>query len=146
LINREIWRKALRSSKLRALGAVLAAAALAAVIPWRRIGADFLERRAQREAIAASLAEARAANISFPQVVVGHPDYLGKAVYWDVTTTSMTVTYAAGYTAGRPGWPIVWRNPQKVRAEIEWVNQTKVLARVMGVRDDVVYLEYLGRP
>lgn len=139
-INREIWRKASRLSEPRVVGA-FAAGVLAAVLPWSRLRADFDERRAERASLAPLLAQASRAPVTFPEVVVSHPAHLHKLVYWDVTVQSSTSSYAAG----RPAWPVFWTNPERVSRELNW-NPAKVVARVEAVRDDAVWLEYLGKP
>ncbi|MBI4061815.1 MAG: hypothetical protein HY403_10320 [Elusimicrobia bacterium] len=119
----------------------LAAAAAAAAMPWGSIRDGYRERRAEREFLAPIFAEARRDRLTFPQVVVTYPAYAGKPVYWDVTVASSSTSYAEG----RPAWPIVWTNPDRVKARLS-SSQERVLARVAAVRDDVVYLDYLGRP
>jgi hypothetical protein len=94
----------------------------------------------RRAALAPLLAEAKAAHLTFPEVVVAHPAHAGKLVYWDVTVQSSTSSYAAG----RPAWPVVWTNYGAVDGED--VREDKVLARIAAVKDDVVYLDFLGRP
>ncbi|UPT73549.1 MAG: hypothetical protein M0D55_17045 [Elusimicrobiota bacterium] len=149
-ISREIWRRASPSNRRRfaaarrfaplALGAGLFGAFLVTV-PWGDALANMENRRAERAQLAPLLAEARTESLTFPQVVVSNPAHLNKVVYWDVTVQSSTASYADG----RQSWPIVWTNPGRVSSELSW-HQTAVLARVASVRDDVVWLEYLGRP
>jgi len=110
-------------------------------VPWGGAIEHMRERSQERAALAPLLAEAKLSALTFPQVVVAHPAHLGKAVYWEVTVQSSTSSYAEG----RPAWPIAWTNPERVQSELLW-HPTAVLARVAAVRDDVVYLDYLGRP
>ena len=149
-INREIWRRASPSSRRRlafarrqapvAAGAALLGAFLVTV-PWTEAYAHLRERRDQRAALAPLLAEASAAPLTFPEVVVSHPAHLHKVVCWEVTVQSSTSSYAEG----RVAWPVVWTNPERVSRDLQW-QPAKVVARVEAVRDDVVWLEYLGRP
>jgi hypothetical protein len=117
-----------------------AALSLASRAPWGEVLAGLRERRDQRAALAPIVAEAERAHLTFPEVVVAHPAHAGKAVYWDVVVQSSTSSFAGG----RPAWPVVWTNPDRVAAE--QIRDDKVLARVAGVKDEVVYLDYLGRP
>ena len=141
-INRETWRKASRSSKRYAPVAAGAAlfGAFAVSVPWNEAFAHLRERQDQRAALAPLLAEASLKPVTFPEVVVAHPAYLHKLVYWDVTVQSSTSSFAAG----RPAWPIVWTNPERLPEGL--YHQTSVVARIDNVLNDVVYLEYVGRP
>jgi hypothetical protein len=154
-INPAIWRKASRLSDPRLLlsrlsgsakalvaGPLLAVAFLmCARAPWADAFVQIRARSAEREALAPLLREAKRESLTFPQVVVAHPAHLGKVVYWEVTVQSRDSSYAEG----RPAWPIAWTNPDRAQSELMWY-PTAVLARVAAVRDDVVYLDYLGRP
>lgn len=145
--NPETWRKALRLSDRRLLArfALLAVSGVAvllaaASLPWADIAQAFCERHDERAALAAVLAEAKRLHLSFPQVVVSHPAHAGKPVYWDVSVISST----ASWVEDHPAWPIIWTNPDRVKAERIW--KDRVLARVAAVSDEVVYLEFVGRP
>jgi hypothetical protein len=154
-INPAIWRKASRLSSPRLLRRVLRRNArmlavgpavvvfllMGSQVPWAGAFEGFKERRAERAALAPILAEALRERLTFPQVVVAHPAHLGKVVYWDVTVQSSTSSYAEG----RVNRSILWTNPERVQRELQWF-ETPVLARVAAVRDDAVYLDYLGRP
>ncbi len=153
-INPAIWRKVSRSNRRLsrifltvAAASVVLCAAGSVLVPFLTSeylsGAlrGFRERRAERDALAPVLVEAKRAGLTFPQVVVSHPAHAGKAVYWDITVASSTSSYAEG----RPAWAIVWTNPERVRAELNFTHE-RVLARVAAVRDDSVLLDYLGRP
>lgn len=149
-ISREIWRRASPSNKrlfLRARAALPAAIGVSFValcltqVPWASALDHMRERSGERAALAPLLADARRENLTFPQVVVAHPAHLNKVVYWDVTVQSSTSSYADG----RPSYPVIWTNPERVSRELLWY-QTPVLARVQNVYRDVVYLEYLGKP
>jgi hypothetical protein len=139
-INREIWRKASRLSEPRVAGA-FAAGLVVGVMPWGRLRDDFNERQAQRRSMAPLVAEASRSPVTFPQVVVAHPAHLHKLVYWDVTVQSSS----SSFVEGRPAWPVVWTNFERIPADQRWA-PVKVVARVEAVKDDVVWLEYLGRP
>ena len=153
-INPAIWQKASRLSDPRLLWRVTPYTAKVAVVttafclalmmgaqlPWAQTFQNYQQRHAQRVALAPILAEARHSDLTFPQVVVSHPAFVNKTVYWDVTVTSAT-----SYAEGRPAWPIIWTNPERVNAEYIHQHQ-RVLARVTAVREDTVYLEFLGRP
>ena len=150
-ISREIWRKAspsnrrLVASALRRFPVAAGAALFGAffvTVPWTEAYAHLRERSDERAALAPFLAEARAKPVTFPEVVVSHPAYLHKLVYWDVTVQSSTSSYAAG----RPAWPVVWTNPERLPKDAPLWQQTALLARVENVRDDVVFLEYVGKP
>ena len=138
-INPAIWRKASRWSKRVALAVLVAAGA--ASVPWARLAAGYQERRAQRTALAPLIADAEREHLTFPQVVVAHPAHANKTVYWLVTVQSSTSSYAHG----RPSWPILWTNPERVQAE-HMYQPERVLARVAAVKDEAIYLEYIGRP
>ena len=154
-ISREIWRKASRLSdprlllsrlpgraKALAAGPLLVVAVLmCARAPWADAFVQIRARGAAREALAPLLREAKRESLTFPQVVVAHPAHLGKVVYWEVTVQSRDSSYAAG----RPSWPTLWTNPERVQSELMWY-PTAVLARVAAVKGEVVYLDYLGRP
>jgi hypothetical protein len=154
-INPVIWRKASRLSSPRLLRrvlrryekALLIGPALAVFllmgsqVPWASAYRGFGERRAERASLAPLLAEALRERLTFPQVVVAHPAHLGRVVYWEVTVQSSTSSYAEG----RVNRPILWTNPERVARELQWY-ETPVLARVAAVREDAVYLDYLGRP
>lgn len=95
--------------------------------------------------MSAALSEAKSLDLTFPQVVVAHPSYAGKPVYWEITAISSSVSYADG----RPGWPIVWTNPESLRDSWDTVGynaHARLLARVAAVNDGAVYLDYVGRP
>lgn len=153
--NRGTWRKASRLSNPRLLWRIASFPAKAFAVslalwlallgawrlPWAETAANFRERRAEREALSPILADARRSNLTYPQVVVAHPAHLGKAVYWDVTVVSTSTSYAEG----RPGWSVVWSNPERAAAELLH-NHGRVVARVAAVDRDGVYLDYLGRP
>jgi len=109
-------------------------------LPWAEAAQNFRQRRAERASLASLLSDARRDALTFPQVVVSHPAFFNKTVYWNVTVTSST-----SYAEGRPAWPIVWTNPERVRSEPVYATD-RVLARVAGVKEDAVYLDYLGRP
>jgi hypothetical protein len=138
-INPETWRKASRLSDPRVVAAVVLAAAAAAT-PWGHLRASYLERRAERDALAPILAEAERLNLTFPQVVVSHPAHVGKPVYWAVQVVSTSSTRVDEH----PAWQVLWTNPERVRRDS--IYGDRVLARVAAVRDDAVYLDYLGRP
>jgi hypothetical protein len=139
-INPAIWRKALRLSSPLVLGSVLTAAAAVATL-WGRLRDGYQERKAERSFLAAHLAEARRDQLTFPQVVVSYPAYHDKTVYWNVRVSSV-----ASFAEGRPGWPILWTNPERVETLLMPYQDAHVLARVAAVREDTVYLEFLGRP
>ena len=139
-INPAIWRKASRWSRPAAF-AVLVAACIAAV-PWARLREDFKIRRVERDALASAFAEAQRENLTFAQVVVAHPAYMGKSVYWEVTPGG---DIGSGYVEGRPNRCVQWTNRTLADPEMNGARQ-RVLARVAGVKDNLVYLEYLGRP
>lgn len=154
--NRGTWRRASRLSSSRRLWglppfwaksfAASLALGLALLVvwhlPWASTAANFRERRAEREAMKPILAHARREGLTFPQVVVTFPAHLGKTVYWDVTVVSTSTSYAEG----RPGWKVVWNDPQRAAVEIVEHNHARVLGRVAAVDRDAVYLDYLGRP
>lgn len=149
-ISREIWRRASPSNRRLALRAwLLAPVALGAAvfvlactqIPWASAFQGYQERRDERTALSPLLAEAERAALTFPEVVVSNPAHLHKLVYWDVTVQSSTSSFAEG----RPSRPVVWTNPDRVSRDLMWY-QTKVVARVEAVKDDTVWLEYLGKP
>ena len=110
--------------------------------PWASALAHLRERSDERAALASLLADAKRENLTFPQVVVAYPAHLNKTIYWNVTVQSSSSSFAEG----NPSCPIVWTNPDRVRSAELRVYSTPVLARIAGVRDDVVYLDYLGRP
>lgn len=149
-ISREIWRRAspsnkrlfLRAKRLAPLaaGAGLLGAFLVSV-PWAGAFAHMRGRSFERSQLAPLLAEAEREALTFPQVVVSYPAHHNKLVYWEVTVQSSTSSYASG----RISWPIVWSNQAQVYGELSSY-PTYVLARVVGVRDDVVALDYLGKP
>lgn len=145
--NPETWRKALRLSDRRLLArfALLVASGVAVLLaaislPWTDIAQAFHERQDERAALAVVLAEAKRLDLTFPQVVVSHPAHVGKPVYWDVSVLSSS----ASWVEGHPAWPIIWTNPDRVKAERIW--KDRVLARVAVVMDEAVYLEFVGRP
>lgn len=154
-INPGIWRKASRLSEPRLLWRALPLPAKAFVLstagwlllltaarlPWAEAAGHYRQRRVEREALAPLLADARRDSLTFPQVVVSHPAYYNKTVYWNVSVTSAT-----SYAEGRPYWTILWTNPERVEAEHLSYQDERVLARVAAVKEDVVYLEFLGRP
>ena len=149
-ISREIWRRASPSNKRRFLGAKrLAPLALGAglfgaflvTVPWGEAFANMQNRRFERSQLEPLRAEAARDALTFPQVVASHPAHLHKLVLWEVTVQSSTNSFAEG----RVSWPIVWTNQERVSHDLLW-HPTTVVARVEGVRDDVVYLEYLGKP
>ena len=141
-ISREIWRKASRLSKRYAPVAAGAAlfGAFAVTVPWNQALAHLRERSDERAALAPYLAEAKLKSLTYPEVVVSHPAYLHKLVYWDVTVQSSTSSFAAG----RPAWPVVWTNPERLPEGM--YHQVSVVARIDNVLNDAVYLEYLGKP
>ena len=148
-INREIWRRASPSNRRRLAFArrqapVAAAAAVfgafAVTVPWNEAYAHLRERSAERAALAPLLDEASRKPLTFPEVVVSHPAHLHKLVNWEVTVQS-----SSSYVDGRVAWPVFWTNPERVRRDLQW-HPVKVLARVEAVKDDAVWLEYLGRP
>ncbi|MBI3288010.1 MAG: hypothetical protein HYZ74_00660 [Elusimicrobia bacterium] len=125
-------------------GLLIASAAIALLwaVPWARLNHDFHERRDERRSMASLLGEANRLALTFPQVVVSHPAYAGKPVYWVVAPSS-----AASYAEGRPSWPVLWTNPDRFTAEMPGSSfHNRVLARVAAVKDDTVYLEYVGMP
>lgn len=154
-INPETWRKALRLSDLRLLRRVLSrrakaliagplivlAVLMGAQVPWADTFASFRQRSSERSALAPLLVVAKRDHLTFPQVVASHPAHLGKVVYWEVTVQNSTSSYAEG----RISWPIVWTNPDRAQSELMWY-PTPVLARVAAVSNDMVWLDYLGRP
>lgn len=127
--NPETWRKALRLSDPRLLwrvasfptrvfvisSAVWAVLLVAASLPWADTAQALRERASERAELAPVFAEAKRLDLTFPQVIVSHP-----------------------------AWPIIWTNPDRVKAERIW--KDRVLARVAAVMDDAVYLEFVGRP
>ncbi len=149
-ISREIWRRASRSNR-RALLRVwlLAPVALGAAVfvlactqvPWASAFQGFQQRREESGALAPLVVEARRESLTFAQVVVAHPAHLHKLVLWDVTVQSSTSSFAEG----RASRPVVWTNPERVSQDLMWY-QTRVVARVEAVKDDTVWLEYLGKP
>lgn len=153
-INPAIWRKASRLSSPRLFWRVLPRPAKAALvgpvfvvfllmgaqIPWATAFQGFQQRRAERANLAPLLAEAERLSLTFPQVVVAHPAYIGKPVYWAVQVISTSNTRIEEH----PAWQVIWTNPERVHDE--QIYSTKVLARVAAVNGDAVYLDYLGRP
>lgn len=149
-ISREIWRRASPSNKrlfLRAKRTVplaLGGAAFVAFLftfPWVEAWGNMQMRRSERAQLEPLRAEAARDALTFPQIVASHPAHLHKLVVWEVTVQSSTSSYAEG----RVSWPIIWSNPDRVSQDLLW-HPTTVVARVEGVRDDVVILEYLGKP
>ena len=149
-ISLEIWRRASPSNRrlvrrvLRSVPAALGVVALlafASQVPWAGAIAQLQARNNERSALAPLLADAKREGLTFAQVVVAHPAHLNKPVYWNVTVQSST----ASYVDGRQSWSVVWTNPDRAEAELPRY-QTWILARVAGVREEVVYLDYLGRP
>ncbi len=148
-ISREIWRRASPSNRRRfavakrlAPVAVFAAVfgAFAVTVPWSQTLAHLRERSDERAALAPFLAEAKLKPLTYPEIVVSHPAYLHKLVYWEVTVQSSTSSYASG----RPAWPVVWTNPERLPRDL--YQPATVVARVDNVLNDAVYLEYVGRP
>jgi len=153
-INPAIWPKASRWSKPRllwralpfsvkafAVSAAFWLALLAAAwLPWAKTARDFRERRAERESLAPLRAEAERLRLTFPQIVVVHPAYVGKPVYWAVQVISTSSTRVDEH----PAWRVIWTNPERVQDER--IYRDKVLARVAAVDGEAVYLDYLGRP
>lgn len=140
---RLLWRRAPFPAKAFAVSLALWLALLGARrLPWAETAANYRERRAERAALSPILADARREGLTFPQVVVAHPAHLGKTVYWDVTVVSTTTSYAEG----RPGWRVVWNDPQRAADDIVQSGHARVLAKVAAVDRDAVYLDYLGRP
>lgn len=149
-ISREIWRRASQSNR-RALLRVwlLAPVALGSVVfvlactqvPWASAFQGYQQRRSERAALSPLLVEAEKNALTFPQVVASNPAHLHKLVSWTVTVQSSTSSYAEG----RVSWPIAWTNPERVSRDLMW-HPAKVLARVEAIKDDTVWLEYLGEP
>ncbi len=153
-INPAIWRKASRLSSPRLLWRVLPRPAKAALvgpafivfllagaqIPWATAFQGFQQRRAERASLAPLFEEAERLDLTFPQVVVAHPAYVGKPVYWAVQSGSTSARIEE-----HPAWLVVWTNPERVNDD-QVYGTTKVLARVAAVNGDAVYLDYLGRP
>jgi hypothetical protein len=98
------WFKLLVRTRGRVLW--LFPAALAAVYLWSLAGGNpiggFFERRAELRANAPLLAEARALNLDYEQVLAKPASYAGKPVLWCVTTYAPDTSYVLG----RPGWRV----------------------------------------
>lgn len=98
----------------------------------------FFERRSELQANAPLLAEARALNLDYEQVLAKPEAYAGKPVVWCVNLPAANVSYVSG----RPSWPVALSGSEEYRLNGEGSGHhcMNVLAVIAGSERGLILL------